>query len=81
MGPVSDEHGERVHQDFFRIGKKYSGKWSQNILADSCSGLARAKPTGEYKRQKKKLVLNEFFVVRIPYIYRHRSLFDTIYRN
>jgi len=68
MGAVSDEHGERVHQDFFQIGKKYSGKWSQNILADSCSGLARATPTGEYKRHKKKLVFNEFFVFRIPYI-------------
>jgi histidinol dehydrogenase len=54
MRTVSDEHGERFHHDISKIGKKYSGKWGPDILADSCSGLTRATPTGEYKRQKKK---------------------------
>ena len=54
MGAVSDEHGERFHQDISQIGKKYSGKWSPHILADSFLSLKRATPTGECKRQKKK---------------------------
>jgi hypothetical protein len=54
MGAVSNEYDERFHQDISQMGKKYSGKWSPNIMAESCLSLIRAKPTGEYKRQKKK---------------------------
>jgi hypothetical protein len=54
MGAVSDEHVERFHQDISQMGKKYSGKWSPNILAASCLGLIWVTPTSEYKRQKKK---------------------------
>ena len=53
-GAVSNEHGETFHQDISQIGKQYNGKWSPNILADSCLILIRAKPTGEYKRKKKE---------------------------
>jgi hypothetical protein len=31
--------------------KKYSGKWSLNILADYCWSLISETPAGEYKRQ------------------------------
>jgi hypothetical protein len=34
--------------------KRYSGKWSANILADYCWILIKETPTGEYKSQKKK---------------------------
>jgi hypothetical protein len=51
-GAVSDELGERFHEDISYIGKKYSGKWSPNIMADSCLSLIKATPTGEHKRQK-----------------------------
>ena len=36
---VSNEHGERFHQDFAEIGKRYQGKWSVNALTDNCWSL------------------------------------------
>jgi hypothetical protein len=28
LGAVSDEHGERFHQDIYNMKKRYQGKWS-----------------------------------------------------
>jgi len=53
MGAVSDEHGERFHQDTSQVENPYSGKWSPNMLADYCWSLIRETPPGECKRQKK----------------------------
>jgi hypothetical protein len=62
MGSISVEHGERFHQDISQTEKRYSGKWSLNILADCCWSLIWETPNGECKRQKKmKWVFNEFF--------------------
>ncbi|GBP20941.1 hypothetical protein EVAR_9510_1 [Eumeta japonica] len=36
LGAVSDEHGERFHQDISNMEKRYQGKWSPNMLADYC---------------------------------------------
>ena len=33
-GDVSDEHGERFHQDIARMESRYKGKWSPAMLAD-----------------------------------------------
>jgi hypothetical protein len=54
MGAVSNEYDERFHHGIPQMGKKDNGKWSPNILADSCLSLIRATPTGEYKRKKKE---------------------------
>jgi hypothetical protein len=35
-GMVSDEHGERFHQETATIEKRYQGKWSTSMLADYC---------------------------------------------
>jgi hypothetical protein len=34
MGTVSDEHGKRLQQDISQMEKRYSRKWSPNMLAD-----------------------------------------------
>ena len=34
LGDVSDEHGERFHQDISVIESWYKGKWSVSMLAD-----------------------------------------------
>ena len=52
MGAVSDEHGERFHQDISQLEKRYSGKWNPNFLADFCWTLIRETSTTEYKRQR-----------------------------
>ena len=36
LGTVTDEHGERFHQDIVEIEQRYRGKWSVNALADYC---------------------------------------------
>jgi len=53
-GAVSDEHGERFHQDFSSMEKGYQGKWNCAMLVDYSCTLARDAPTMEYKRQAKR---------------------------
>jgi hypothetical protein len=53
MRAVSNEHGEKFHQDISQFGKGYSGKWSPNILDDYYWKFIRETPTGESKKQKK----------------------------
>ena len=50
MGSVSDEHGERFHQDITVMEKRYKGKWSPAMLADYCWTLQRDAPDVPYKR-------------------------------
>jgi len=38
---VSDEHGESFHQDISTVEERYTGKESQNILADCCWNLLK----------------------------------------
>lgn len=53
-GAVSDEHGERFHQDIAAMEKRYEGKWSPTLLADYCWTIARDAPDVAYKRQAKR---------------------------
>jgi hypothetical protein len=50
MGDVSDEHGERFHQEISVMEKRYKGKWSPGMLADYCWTLQRDAPDIPYKR-------------------------------
>lgn len=36
LGMVSDEQGERFHQDLKRIEERYQGRWNAKMLADYC---------------------------------------------
>ncbi|UYV69023.1 hypothetical protein LAZ67_6002057 [Cordylochernes scorpioides] len=36
LGAVSDEHGERFHQDISSMEKRYQGKWSPGMPSDYC---------------------------------------------
>ena len=53
-GAVSDEHGERFHQDISSMVKRYEGKWNCALLAGYFWTLARNAPTMGYKRQAKR---------------------------
>jgi len=46
---VSDEDGERIHQDISSLEKRYKGKWNCAMLADNCWTLARDALIMEYK--------------------------------
>ena len=52
LGPVSDEHGERFHQDIATIEKRYQGKWTTSSLADYCWSLIHDDPIKKHVRSK-----------------------------
>jgi len=49
LGEVSDEHGERFHQDILTMEKRYQGKWTSSMLADYCWKLKRDVPEANYR--------------------------------
>ncbi|KAH9631061.1 hypothetical protein HF086_015046 [Spodoptera exigua] len=51
LGAVSDEHGERFHQDISDMEKRYQGKWSPNMLADYCWTIKRDQLEAKYSRK------------------------------
>jgi hypothetical protein len=51
MGAFSDEHGERFHQDASQMEKRYSGKWSPNMLADFCCSRTVAHQLANVRRK------------------------------
>ena len=51
IGEVSDEHGERFHQDILAMEKRYQGKWISSMLAYYCWTLKRSVPEANYQRK------------------------------
>jgi len=51
LGEVSDEHGERFHQDIMTTKKRYQGKWTSSMLADYCWTLKMDVPDAKYRRK------------------------------
>ena len=56
MGDMSEELGERFHQDIKIMEALYQGPWGVAMMADYCSGLQRdceqSKVARESKRRK-----------------------------
>ena len=36
LGDVSEEQGERFHQDIKDMEKRYQRRWNRNMMADYC---------------------------------------------
>lgn len=51
LGAVSDEHGERFHQDIKCMEQRYQGFWNEGMLADFCWMLQRDLPAKVYSRK------------------------------
>jgi len=64
LGAVSDEHGERFHQDISHIERRYNGKWSEAMLADFCWSIRYETPIENMKRKKKYKVKYHLELVR-----------------
>jgi hypothetical protein len=42
LGAVSEEQGERFHQDIKEMEKRYQGRWTVNMMRDYCWLLVAA---------------------------------------
>ena len=51
LGAVSDEHGERFHQQISAMEKRYQERWSAKMLADYCWTLRRDVPEAKHRRK------------------------------
>ena len=54
LGAVSDEHGERFHQDITKMERNYQVKWNPGMMGDFCWMLLRDIPEAKYIRYSKK---------------------------
>jgi hypothetical protein len=55
LGSMSDEHGERFHQDLKEMKTIYKGGWDAAMMADYCWTLKRDAPAANFSRSSKKL--------------------------
>lgn len=54
LGAVSDEQGERFHQDMRQMEERYQGRWDAVMLADYCWSLKRDNPAAAHTRKSRK---------------------------
>ncbi|GBN96993.1 hypothetical protein AVEN_58281-1 [Araneus ventricosus] len=52
LGTISDEHGERFHQDISMIEKRFSERWNRNMLTEYCWSVIRDTQSDAYKRKR-----------------------------
>ncbi|XP_029927996.1 carcinoembryonic antigen-related cell adhesion molecule 5-like [Myripristis murdjan] len=55
LGSMSDEQGERFHQDIKEMEARYQGRWDAVMMADYCWTLKRDIPAAEHLRGKESL--------------------------
>ena len=53
-GDLSEEQGERFHQDIRVMEERYQGRWDVNMLADYCWCLKRNVRASEHKQKSLK---------------------------
>ena len=56
LGDVSDQHGERFHQDISVMEQRFKGKWSPGMLADYFWGIKREDHTPHKMLRRTKVV-------------------------
>lgn len=54
LGDVSDEQGERFHQDIKIMEERYQGRWDTHMMADYCWGIKRDCLEVEHTRRSYK---------------------------
>ena len=54
LGSVSDEQGERFHQDIKIMEERYQGHWDVNMMADYCWNLKRDNPSQKHSQLSQK---------------------------
>ena len=51
IGEISDEHGERFHQDIMAMEKRFQCKWTSSIVAGYCWTLKKDVPDAKCRRK------------------------------
>ena len=51
LGAMSDEQGERFHQDIATMEDRYQGRWDERMMADYCWTLQRDYPDRDHSRR------------------------------
>ena len=83
LAVVSDEHGERFHQDIMKTEANYRGKWSPSMMADFCWMFKRSlnvtPPMQDIGYRLKRDIFDfllQYFVysVILLYLFRPRTL-------
>jgi hypothetical protein len=59
LGAVSEEQGERFHQDIKEMETRYQGRLNVNMMGDYCWLLHRDDPQATYKRKSTNEALKE----------------------
>ena len=54
LGDMSDEQGERFHQDIHEMETRYQGRWNEAMMADYCWCLKRDYPHSVHDRSSNK---------------------------
>lgn len=53
LGSMSDEQGERFHQDLKTFEDRHQGYWDENMLGDYCWSILRETDQNTYKKKSK----------------------------
>ena len=64
LGAVSDEHGERFHQEISIMKRRFQGKWNPRMLADFCWTCRRQNTVESPKGKHFKLVRGNYNIRR-----------------
>jgi hypothetical protein len=54
LGDLSEEQGERFHQDVKEMGRRYQGRWDVSMMAHCCWSIKREALYQEHKRKSSK---------------------------
>ena len=54
LGDLSEEQGERFHQDIKVMEERYQGRWDIHMMADYCWSLRRDCPSKSHSRESRK---------------------------
>ncbi|GBM14416.1 hypothetical protein AVEN_246582-1 [Araneus ventricosus] len=57
LGKMSDEQGERFHQDIKEMERRYQGRWDVNMMADYCWCLKRDSDVDHKRKTRKRSFL------------------------
>ena len=61
LGDLSEEQGERFHQDIKTMEERYQGRWDTHMMADYCWNLMRDLPGKKHSRKalKRSFIFDE----------------------